>query len=646
MKEQTFDESNPTQDLYKTIAWFYTACVLAMAVCVWIWQLRSFPDQTDLPGVSPLIKLSSMGLAIVWLRPLANFVSSRHRDVIRFFGVFGLLFLPWWSARFLPDQLADLVPVVSFFLLIVSSIFLSHKAGRANQIHLILLFGAVFGVLLFTAVVGKGYITPDAYQNVLEGTQHRDTMFHAAIAAMIEYQGKVSVGLDGLIPFAYHVLSHRLIGSIANWLDIPILMASYLIVFLVTMPLLFLSLTEAILALKPKGWPPLEGLLGLGLFLCWPLALSLLQTSAYFSSESYILSLIVMLCVIPVAAEWLAKPQSLSTDAMYAVTFAVAILLSASAKISTGAVLAVGISALFFIKQRDILRAILLSVLFVLLPFGFIFSNSLGVEAGSSPVIAPLHFLFEWQQQAVFHIVLTLVTGIVMWRFFKPENHRKRLILPLFAMALAATVSSLLLELPAGAAIYFANPGMWICMLILGALLPVPDGFSRLPRKAQSAIVLIALIGIGLAEKDRWRAILGERQTEATVASNAVQIHRQLAEQMDKQVALFGREFLVYISPAFTEFWKLNRICWAQSFVVPALTGQPMLKGLPPQTEQCDVTVHYGISSYDLNVSSSALLDAEQLCQAAADKGFPAVMRFDTGVGEFINCAKIKEQAG
>ena len=82
---------------------------------------------------------------------------------------------------------------------------------------------------------------------------------------------------------------------------------------------------------------------------------------------------------------------------------------------------------------------------------------------------------------------------------------------------------------------------------------------------------------------------------------------------------------LIFVPPAMTELWSLHPDCATAPFVLPALTGLPMLDGLPPLKLGCKLE-NYGYSDYALSDRSHELTDFD-LCREVRSKGFSAVIK-------------------
>jgi hypothetical protein len=593
-------------------------------------------------GKAEYFRISLMAFATIWF---PYWIASKSRTpphTTRFIALLVLLFLPLAATRIMPDSIArtflDLTYLTTAAVGLGGLLTIHH---RPKQFIWLSVLGCLLGFAIFTATLGMGKITPFAMENSLASLQHRDTLFHAAIINMIEFHGLSSIGLDGLVPLSYHVLFHKIAGAVGTWLDIAGLQASFLVSLTITLPIMFLALCHAIAALKPQGWPVLGTVSGLSFFLSWPLLFSLLQTPSYFSSESYILSLLIMLAVLPVMLEWATSELQTPGKFLILLTFALAVVLASMSKISTGAVMSAGISMFMTITGRNLVKNAFLAFIFCVVPFIAIFGMFFGSGTASSGIFGPLKYLFDWHQQALFHIVLTGVTGLVIWKQTKLDNGSWKIPCALFPMVLAATISSLLLDLPAGAASYFANPGMWICILLLAALLPVPAILSGMKAVPQMTFALLLFSGLSFMEKDRWKAmgmLAGANEKQYSKNEDLIRLNQRIVQEAETVSKEHGRDYLIFVKPDFSGFWKQLDICWAQSFVLPALTAQPMLRGLPPSNSGCDVTRDYGLAAYELQGSSSYYVDDEELCQSALKVGFPAVLVIANSESRRIAC--------
>ena len=179
------------------------------------------------------------------------------------------------------------------------------------------LIGFTLGLAFFFIINTKGYASIFTPEQTLLGLQDRDTLYHAALAAMLAKYGVPSTGLDGLPLERFHFLSHAWIGLMARWMDVTPTHAYYLAQQIVCIPLLFFSLSTAAYWV----WRP-ERLNASGVItVTIPIALVLLfqrwDWARYLTSESYCLSLILLLLTLPLLTETVERPQITCCIARY-----------------------------------------------------------------------------------------------------------------------------------------------------------------------------------------------------------------------------------------------------------------------------------------------------------------------------------------
>lgn len=627
-----------------------------MLLCTWLismamicsaalfWSVRYWVLPAGSAGEDFIIgaRILSFALAVAWLPYILELRFRSVASVTPFATALALLFLPIILFHIFPADIARLS--ADYIFAIVSVVGIAIGIWFTNRKPGVLIWstfgGVALGVSQFTVTLGKGYITPFAFENTIIGIQHRDTVFHAAIANMLEFHGQASIGLDGLTPINYHVLYHQMSGTIARWLNVPALKASYLLVSIVLLPLMFLMFLRAIFAIKPNGWTHLSSTAGILLFLCWPFMFSLFQGSSYFSSETYILSLLIFFAALPLWVAWSSQQSCTRLKVGVLFLMVLSILVAGLAKISTGAVLAAGTSAFFVVSGRFSQKSILLALGFGIMPFTSLYVLSSIGSGGGESIISPLNYLFEWTEQSLFYILLTFATAMFLWKYSDLTQHQSTMEFSLMLMALAALASSLLLELPAGAASYFANPGMWICILILATTLPTPTWAKRIKPINQNAIAVLFLIGLAAAEKDRWVGFDRLKDLASLSQSKGAteKLHMRIIQHSDAFRDTHGSNFLIAIGSDFDGFWDRKQTCWAQSFVVPALTSQPMINGLPPSSSNCELTKYYGLAAYDGGASASRSVTDQELCTKARKLGFSAILKFENLLGEEIVC--------
>ncbi len=224
--------------------------------------------------------------------------------------------------------------------------------------------------------------------------------------------------------------------------------------------------------------------------------------------------------------------------------------------------------------------------------------ESLSASSADSPFgFSLFHYVKNWGEDAIFHLIFFALVFLLVVKTPIQSTKLKMFVYTLGIMATAAISSSMILALPAGAAGYFSNPGMWICLTLIGTLGAPIIFFKNWSIGKQACAVMVVFSVATLVEKDVWAVPnklfnqisflknVSNYDAEKESTSNAI-VNKTMIGKMNYQIqaARSGEnvKLITHVSPQFTEFWKQNEICWVQSFALPAITSIPMLRGLPP----------------------------------------------------------------
>ena len=107
-------------------------------------------------------------------------------------------------------------------------------------------------------VWGSKYLSPLYEAQYVSGHAHIDTLFHSAIANMLQYFGQSSIGVEGVVAFPYHFGSHLLMAGVSRLLHLSVLQSYHLVYPTLVLPLWlgsFLLLSEVI---RQKWFPSIE----------------------------------------------------------------------------------------------------------------------------------------------------------------------------------------------------------------------------------------------------------------------------------------------------------------------------------------------------------------------------------------------------
>ena len=157
----------------------------------------------------------------------------------------------------------------------------------------------------------------DVSQRLHAGAVHRDTLFHASIAAMIKNYGVTSTGLHGLVPTPYHSFSHALMAAISILSGASVIVVYGVAQWVLFAPLLIFTATYCVASLTPLterqttlAWLLICAALA---FLPWFVDRWTLVRHNPFISESYVLAIGLFFCGIPVLCQrsWQKKDVAL-----------------------------------------------------------------------------------------------------------------------------------------------------------------------------------------------------------------------------------------------------------------------------------------------------------------------------------------------
>ena len=159
-----------------------------------------------------------------------------------------------------------------------------------------------------------------------QGAAHQDALFHASVVGMVKTYGQSSVGLNGVVPLPYHVLSHQLLAAVSILAGVPVLETVGIAGIVVLGPLLLFALAWCARALAEGTAAP--SAVTTWLVVCTVFAaLEWLPIErgggdySYFVSESYTLALALLVLALPLIAR---RDSTTASDVLAAVLLVVA----------------------------------------------------------------------------------------------------------------------------------------------------------------------------------------------------------------------------------------------------------------------------------------------------------------------------------
>ncbi|MCC5993139.1 MAG: hypothetical protein JJT99_11510 [Rhodobacteraceae bacterium] len=522
------------------------------------------------------------------------------------------------------DPLAAVV--VLFGLWRLSTILVRIRVAHVAIVVILAVFAAA---LLAQINLRHNYALPIGFETALIGLAHQDTLFHAAVAQNLLNASVASIGADGLVPLVYHVFSHRVIAGLATWLGIEMLHAYGVFVSVVAIPVMLGLLLQVAAQIHQPGRIRLDPTAALLMIFGWLALGGALMWHSYYSSESYTLSLWLLLLAVPLLHRLPMTGAVAAERWVILALLALTVALAALTKVSVGAVLACTVAAGLVAEGRFRPKAWVLAALCGLLPALAVYLAYPVTQDGDAALFKPFAFL-RYSRPAVYALLLAVILSVLAWRHFPRDHATRSLTLALGAGMWAGLGASYLVNTAAGAQYYFSDPGSWLGLLLIPLLGLVPKWLSRRQAVTQISIVavFVALMLFlhdhklrGLARVDVIEASLAALPEASTLGERAVR--HSAAGQAVLAAQILGGEFdAIVVGGGHEVFWQTPQVCWASSFVLPAITGKPMVQGIIPVTYGCEISPYYGFADYDLSASRAPLdLSQDALCPVAQARG-------------------------
>ena len=617
--DQSYRQQTQTLAVVLGLAWSASAGVL-----VYIARLP-VPDHALAISAWDILRTIAMAWAAILLVPTASrFFANSFKAAVAAQAAFWGLFLLLWLVG--PVQQPAFDSVVMIGVLAGLASFLRHTTWNPVMVFVVAVVGIIFAFYHITYSMMTGYAQPLALEAALIGAQHRDTLFHAALAGSIMENGVISAGLDGIVPMGYHVLSHRIVGALSVWIGTAPLNGFSLFVPIIGGPLIFFQFlwASAELSKGPRGGLT-AGLALIGLA-AWLVFLSDVIIGPYWVSETYMVSLWALLGAVSIMATTIGKCEN---SVFLGIALGMLVLLACLSKISTGAVMACGVAAFLWAYTGFGLRGMIAGVVFGMVPF--VATMILApVDSGHADgsIIAPLASLLKYTRPMILHYGVVVVLLCIALITLRRRSETGPIVLSIVTIMCAGVGASLLVHLDGASTLYFINPAIWVgfCLLPLSQLAPV--WVHKCPKRYKPLLVTAGLaLTIYMAEnlvkgpltQDRTTARIAHFQTDTSHGGylDALPIGKIVlaAQEADG----------VFIAPEAEEFWNITPRCWAVALAVPAITTTPLLMGRPAPETGCFPNQYYGFGELDPSRSTQRVMQDEALCAEAAKRSMTVV---------------------
>lgn len=389
---------------------------------------------------------------------------------------------------------------------------------------------AGFFALWVASLSWMHYLKPYLLEGWACGTDKIDTLFHIAIGQMIKTYGVPTTGLDGIPFMDYHWGSHWLFAQLSNFLNLPVIVVYQLCFPAIIAPLLFRTFISFVFEVKQyiKAEPESRRLnfffwiVFLAVFIGFFKSYSALNSWAQYSSggtgstlfmllsESYTVSIVVMMMILAVCLNFWMNRQALTKPEKIVFLFVLLPLLLALlgwVKISTLFVVCCLIGYLFLRLKMFHNRMLGLSLvaLFItsLWTFKIVFEPR---EAHGS--VSWFYFYKNYEISIPVFLTVSYIWAyifiavyIVSERIYKQqfaELFRSNKLLPIeciIFVSIAGFLPTMFLRIQNYDALYFTEVHMWLAASLVLVYIPFyMSGWSFSRKKA--LILLLPLLGL------------------------------------------------------------------------------------------------------------------------------------------------------
>lgn len=626
------DRAEAVSPLYMVTGFYFVfSAAIAVALCFFRWYLG---------GPGPAVFIGYWLTLVALIGSLSLGTLSGGRYLICFVGLLVTVML--LGAFDLPSWLVS-APVTVAVIVLLAKRCRHDCCARPRSVAILIVASLALASLYFLVINAMGLPSVFLPERLLAGQAYPDSFYHTAISEILVHYGVLGTALDGIVPIRYHAFSHLLFGLLAKGVHLNAAHGYYLAMQIVVLPLLLFSLSLAVLVFeggRSHSAPAAAILLAVPLTI---LALvDLVDLSSYLDSESYAVGVCLLLAGLPLLRT-IAGSNEKSVNGAASLAMAYAILLS-TAKISVGAIWTIAVIILL-VRAKRISFTGWIAVFGLLAIHAFVVIRyTLPNDNVATAGVGLLDFVMQFPMVAGVNFLI-----IGMAAFFHIRDWRKNRDRPWQEVSLVIFATSigpaLFLRIEGGAVYYFLNIGTWVAIASLSARLVGALEGTKYSLPVAVCVGICVLCALGSGQKLRaYQGLKEHRQaliasSEPDIATHfahylladprALRAVREASEKsvgarigllLDKVGIKPGEDIGVFVAPSFHRFWHLAPQCNVASFLIPSFYGVPLLEGLPPREEHCDLGTVYGYRFYEPDSRSRITGDA-QLCEHALRRG-------------------------
>lgn len=651
------------------------AFAMSLAMALLYAALRS---GLDIHGTIMLLSLSISALVFFFPFALPRRMQAYFENNPALLGVTAVVV-------FLSPLLLMFFGSVGLYVLAGLAVFSLVRAGRhilrlGGRSHLLIFFAApLLALFLFGESVFRGDIY--AVEMASLGVLFTDNPYHTAIANMFAEYGAVTIGVDGMSPYSYHMGMNLWLGAVARIAGGETMATTVLCGIVVFIPFLVFSIliSSLLLGRTDTDAPIRDGTLRIGLLV----SVMVLGKNFFMIHGNYLFSLSLWLLLLPALPAWMQRRKHNLRSDMAALTFAlVGAGLLAVAMISTGYIwtvvcgycllrtrgfsartlAAVGLGAAFvvgsvaavryeyfillggkiswlsFVRDADNLYNFLIFLVPVMVfCYVSLTENEVRTLGGMRPAVR------ERRIVDVELIVVLMIAAILPGAVFDlGGGNDENALMFTGSVTLTAIVlfrgRSMIEWLRRALALAAPGPGA-VALWAVAALvfLPFPNGvLSRLYVPITDAAQVVRLVGgtdqaTPLTGREFYlRNLRAERRLFSAAFVDRLNKAPGMQIRNFVRAALAGRDGVTAVfapkeNVSFHEFAKIGspKSCPSRIFFWPAFVGFPSLMGMPPECHEADYFLPTGIG-WD----ETGGLSSQEICRYARRREIGKVFVF------------------
>ncbi len=506
---------------------------------------------------------------------------------------------------------------VFYVLAAAAAVFATARLRVPKRDMLALMCLAVLAAVVVLGCKGA-YTSFDMLRRLHAGDVHQDTLFHAAIAAMIKNYGVASTGLHGLVETPYHTLSHTLMAAFSRISGIGVIEVYGVVNWVLFAPILIFCISATCVALSRDKPDVVQLAWGLAA-ICLATAPFLLRRWAiwdsFFVSESYLVSLGLF-----VAGSTLLYKRCLGISDVLLVGLLASLM--SNAKASVGVVFAVLFAArIFFVRSQgkawDISAfiVVMLSVTAVVMESASANTGTIGwshlhfiqnysflgksigsikssLSDGALPsATAAIGALLAVLGFLLLHYALSWIVAYGAWRQVGIAGLLRS---PSATYSLIAVVTGvpivLFLAIPGGSAYYFSNVAFFVALPIV--ILQGAEWIDRSRMKRSRQFINGLAACMLMTAQGLHSGSIFDRHRDQTPGNELIRILNLTREALPTEVLLHPKPGELAHNPV--------KRCSAKPFLFPAVSERPWTDVIVAGPEGCDFE-NYGYDQYRLS---------------------------------------------